>query len=64
MEQVAQGQLTPMFFGSAMNNFGVQSFLEKFLAFTAPPTPRVSKGEAVDPPTPTSRVSSSRFRPI
>ncbi|MGI6200114.1 MAG: peptide chain release factor 3 [Christensenellales bacterium] len=52
MEQVAQGQLTPMFFGSAMNNFGVQSFLEKFLAFTAPPTPRVSQGETVDPANP------------
>ena len=33
MEQVTAGQLTPMFFGSAMTNFGVQPFLEEFLAW-------------------------------
>ena len=30
LDKVLSGQLTPMFFGSAMNNFGVQPFLEKF----------------------------------
>ena len=29
--QVLTGQLTPVFFGSAMNNFGVQRFLERFI---------------------------------
>jgi len=42
IEKVLAGQLTPMFFGSAMNNFGVESFLEKFLEFTTPPSPRES----------------------
>ena len=31
MEKVKRGELTPMFFGSAMTNFGVRPFLEKFL---------------------------------
>lgn len=42
MEKVLNGQLTPMFFGSAINNFGVESFLDKFLEYTLSPTPRES----------------------
>ena len=30
-DRVRAGELTPMFFGSAMTNFGVKPFLEKFL---------------------------------
>ena len=30
-EKVRAGELTPVFFGSAVNNFGVQTFLENFL---------------------------------
>ena len=30
-DKVRAGELTPMFFGSAMTNFGVKPFLEKFL---------------------------------
>ena len=37
---VLSGQLTPMFFGSAITNFGVEPFLEAFLAITPPPLPR------------------------
>ena len=40
LDKVLSGQLTPMFFGSAMNNFGVQPFLEKFLTITTPPSAR------------------------
>ena len=40
LEKVLSGRLTPMFFGSAMNNFGVQPFLEKFLTITTPPSAR------------------------
>src|SRR5262245_46309306 len=35
-----QGQLTPMFFGSAMNNFGVRLFLDTFLELAPPPASR------------------------
>ena len=49
MEKVSSGKLTPMFFGSAMNNFGVEAFLEKFLSFTAPPSPRMAGGTLINP---------------
>lgn len=49
IDKVLSGNLTPMFFGSAMNNFGVQPFLEKFLQITLPPTPRESENGTVDP---------------
>ena len=42
MDLVQKGELTPMFFGSAINNFGVESFLEYFLEYTLPPSPRTS----------------------
>lgn len=42
LERVLAGQLTPVFFGSAMNNFGVQRFLEKFIDIA--PTPRGRNG--------------------
>ena len=38
--KVAAGELTPMFFGSAMTNFGVQNFLEEFIRMAPPPAPR------------------------
>lgn len=40
LDKIRAGELTPIFFGSAMNNFGVESFLKKYLKFTLPPTPR------------------------
>lgn len=49
LDKVLSGKLTPMFFGSAMNNFGVQPFLEKFLEITTPPTPRESDSGIIDP---------------
>ena len=39
-EAVLSGRLTPLFFGSAVTNFGVEPFLEAFLAITPPPLPR------------------------
>ena len=36
MEKVMKGELTPVFFGSAVNNFGVQTFLENFLQLAPP----------------------------
>ena len=42
LEKVNSGELTPVFFGSALTNFGVEPFLEHFLNLTSPPTPRNS----------------------
>lgn len=42
LEKVNSGELTPVFFGSALTNFGVEPFLEHFLDLTPPPTPRNS----------------------
>ena len=44
-ERIAKGELTPVFFGSALTNFGVQTFLETFLQFAPPPQPRITKDE-------------------
>ena len=44
IEKVRRGELTPVFFGSALTNFGVEPFLENFLKMTTPPLPRVTKG--------------------
>ncbi|NLF35246.1 MAG: peptide chain release factor 3, partial [Clostridiales bacterium] len=40
MDQVLRGKLSPVFFGSALTNFGVEPFLEAFLRLTPPPLPR------------------------
>ncbi len=49
MEQVKAGQLSPMFFGSAMTNFGVQPFLDKFISLAPHPGIRDSDHGPVDP---------------
>jgi len=49
IEDVATGKLSPVFFGSALNNFGVEAFLENFLAMTPPPLARKAGEEVVDP---------------
>ncbi|MDD3185379.1 MAG: peptide chain release factor 3, partial [Anaerostipes sp.] len=49
MDKVHQGDLSPVFFGSALTNFGVEPFLEHFLKMTNAPLPRLSKGEPVEP---------------
>lgn len=47
--RIAHGELTPVFFGSALTNFGVEPFLEHFLAMTTPPLPRASSVGMIDP---------------
>jgi peptide chain release factor 3 len=37
LEKVLAGELTPMFFGSAMTNFGIRQFLEAFLRMAPSP---------------------------
>jgi peptide chain release factor 3 len=41
-EKVRDGELTPVFFGSALTNFGVEPFLQYFLNLTTSPLPRQS----------------------
>ena len=49
IEKVRSGRLSPVFFGSALNNFGVEPFLEQFLKLTMPPLPRISNDDIIDP---------------
>lgn len=48
-ERVLRGDLTPMFFGSAMTNFGVRPFLEQFLRLAPAPAPRLSTEGIIEP---------------
>ena len=52
LEAVRRGELTPMFFGSAVTNFGVEPFLERFLQYTPPPLPRKSDLGMIGPEEP------------
>ena len=47
--EVQAGRLTPVFFGSALQNFGVDIFLQAFLKMALPPAARLSEGVPVDP---------------
>ncbi len=49
LEEVHAGKMTPIFFGSAMTNFGVQLFLEAFLDYALRPEGRNSSVGVVDP---------------
>ncbi|MGO5052199.1 peptide chain release factor 3 [Lachnospiraceae bacterium LCP25S3_G4] len=48
-ELVSKGQLSPVFFGSALTNFGVETFLQHFLNMTTSPLPRNSDKGIIDP---------------
>ena len=49
IQKVLAGQLTPIFFGSAMNNFGVQRFLEKFIEIAPSPVARKTDEGMIQP---------------
>lgn len=49
MDEVSDGTLTPVFFGSALTNFGVETFLKHFLKMTSSPLPRNSNEGIIDP---------------
>ncbi len=46
---VDDGKLTPVFFGSALTNFGVEPFLENFLKLSTTPLARKCEGKVIDP---------------
>ena len=49
LAKVQAGDLTPVFFGSALTNFGVETFLQHFLDMTTSPLPRNSSEGLIDP---------------
>ena len=50
LQAVHDGELTPVFFGSGMNNFGVQLFLDSFLGYSVRPRGRdLLGGDRVEP---------------
>lgn len=49
MEQVSSGNLSPVFFGSALTTFGIETFLNYFLKMTSSPLPRMSNEGIIDP---------------
>ncbi len=51
-EAVLAGKTTPVFFGSGVNNFGVQLLLDGFLQHSPPPKSRVMAGTTISPENP------------
>jgi peptide chain release factor 3 len=51
LEKFMQGEVTPVFFGSAMTNFGVEPFLDRFVDLCPGPLPRTAVGDVLVQPT-------------
>jgi peptide chain release factor 3 len=51
-ERFRSGDVSPMFFGSAINNFGLQAFLDTFCDKMPPPLPRNSDTGPIEPESP------------
>ena len=49
MDRVSRGNLSPVFFGSALTNFGVETFLQHFLQMTSSPLSRRTLTGEIDP---------------
>ncbi len=49
MERFIAGDVSPMFFGSAINNFGLEAFLDSFCSLMPPPAPRMSDKGPIPP---------------
>jgi peptide chain release factor 3 len=49
LEAFQAGKLTPVFFGSAINNFGVTELLDSFVEYAPPPQPRETETRGVSP---------------
>lgn len=49
MEEYLSGRMTPVYFGSAISNFGIQELLDDFVQFAPGPQPRETQERAVDP---------------
>ena len=51
-EKIDHGKLTPVFFGSALTNFGVEPFLADFLRLSPQPLARMSSAGLISPQSP------------
>jgi peptide chain release factor 3 len=49
LDAYRRGELSPVFFGSAINNFGVKELLDSFVEYAPPPLPRATETRTVDP---------------
>ncbi len=49
LDSYRAGHLTPIYFGSAINNFGVRSLLDGLVALAPPPRPQPAAERTVDP---------------
>ncbi len=49
LEAIHEGKLSPVCFGSALTNFGIEPFLKHFLGLTTPPIPRMAEGTLIEP---------------
>lgn len=48
-DEFLQGKLTPVFFGSALNNFGVRELLDAFASYAPSPQPRDTQTRLISP---------------
>lgn len=48
-EAYRKGELTPVFFGSAINNFGIRELLDAFAEWAPPPQSRETRSRTVEP---------------
>ena len=48
-QKILEGKMTPVFFGSAINNFGVQLLLDEFLKLSCPPRARKASIGVIEP---------------
>jgi peptide chain release factor 3 len=53
VERFLAGQLSPVFFGSAMTNFGIEPFLDRFVELAPPPRTRATSTGTIEPDAPT-----------
>jgi peptide chain release factor 3 len=49
LDRVLAGELTPVSFGSALTNFGVQLFLDAFVEYAPAPAPRATNLAVIEP---------------
>lgn len=52
LSEYLAGKQTPVFFGSALNNFGITPLLDSFVDCAPPPQPRATLGRVVEPSEP------------
>lgn len=63
-EEYLKGELAPVFFGSALNNFGVQELLDCFVEIAPSPRPVQAEEREVEPEEPKFTDLSLRLRRI